>query len=237
VIDLDSNRGVGFARKTGIRMARGKIIAMSDVDGTYPLDLVPDMVRRLGDNHMVIGARDQETGTLKPLRMFTKYIILQAVNRITNQRIPDLNSGFRAFKRDTALKFFNILPDSHSFVSTITICFLANEYPVAFFPIPYRKRIGKSTFGIFRDTKNYILLLFRTIFYFSPLKFLLPLSFFVFLLGAARLVYHAFFTLPTHVKESDIMIVLAGLLIGVVAILADLIVKEHKSKYIYKGDN
>ncbi len=230
VIRHARNRGTGRSRKTGIRYAKGDIVVMTDADGTYPVDRIPDMLAYFPSYDMVIGARDKEAGTVKALRRLVKALILTLANFITGEKIPDLNSGLRAFKKDVALKFFNILPDTHSWVSTITIAFLANEYRVKFVPIDYFPRIGRSTFHPFVDSWNYLSLVIRTIMYFNPLKIFLPTSLFIFLFGIIKLIYD--WRVVSDIKESDIMIVIIGVLVGMMGFLGDLIVKEHKSRYI-----
>src|SRR5262245_64009538 len=41
----ESRRGYGSAYLRGIDEARGEIIVMVDADGTYPLDMLPELVR------------------------------------------------------------------------------------------------------------------------------------------------------------------------------------------------
>ena len=57
VIRHPENRGVGAARKTGIRAARWNVVLMTDGDGTYPADALAEMVERLPGADMVVGAR------------------------------------------------------------------------------------------------------------------------------------------------------------------------------------
>ncbi len=53
----------------------------------------------------VVGARTTEEGTHKWLRVPAKWFIRKIAERLTNQRIPDLNSGLRAFRREVALPY------------------------------------------------------------------------------------------------------------------------------------
>ena len=58
VLQHQSNRGYGGALKTGIRRARHEILCITDADGTYPNERIPDLLDRLNRNHfdMVVGA-------------------------------------------------------------------------------------------------------------------------------------------------------------------------------------
>jgi glycosyltransferase involved in cell wall biosynthesis len=104
------NRGTGAARTTGLRAAKGDIIIMTDADGTYPNRDIPALLKALEGNDMVIGARTKEAGTLKWLRSPAKAFIRRLASYLTATKIPDLNSGFRAFRRAPALQFLRILP-------------------------------------------------------------------------------------------------------------------------------
>lgn len=110
VINHDRNRGVGAARKTGMRAARGGIIVMTDADGTYPTGEVHRLIERIADSDMIIGARTKETGPKKRLKVVAKYLIRKLACFVAGEVIPDLNSGFRALKKDLAMKFIHIFP-------------------------------------------------------------------------------------------------------------------------------
>lgn len=224
------NKGTGAARKTGVLEAKGDLVVMTDGDGSYPNQDIPRLLELFPEYDMVIGARTVEKGGMRLLRVPTKWLIRQLASFITATKIPDLNSGFRAFKKNIALKFFNILPNSHSWVGTITIAFLSNDYEVAFIPIDYYERKGKSTFHPLKDTYNYISLVILTIMQFNPLKFFLPLATSIFLLGSMKLLYDLIFL--SDIRESDIMLVLTGVIVAVMGLLADLIVKEHRYRYL-----
>ena len=200
---------------------------MTDGDGTYPVQDIPKLLAFLPKYDMVIGARKIEAGTVPLLRRPVKFILRKLAEYITRKRIPDLNSGLRAFKKDIALRFFNVLPDGHSWVSTITIAFLSNGYDVKYVPIDYYKRKGRSTFHSVRDTSAFFLLIFRTIMYFKPLKVFFPVALVIFIGGIVRTIYDA--RILHHIKESDVIIVLTGMLVMVLGLLADLIVKTRKT--------
>jgi len=221
-------KGVGRARTTGTKAARGNIIVMTDADNSYPNHDIPRLVEEMDTYHMVVGARKIEQGSYPWLRGPIKTCIKKIAEYITNTKIPDLNSGFRAFRKDIAVNFFNLLPEGHSWVSTITIAFLSNSFDVKFIPIDYYKRKGKSTFHPIRDTYAMILLVIRTIMYFKPLKIFFPTSLVIFVIGCIRTVYDA--KVLMHIKASDIIIIMFSLFLGVLGLLADMIAKLHKVK-------
>ena len=196
------NKGVGGARKTGIINAKYEYIVTSDADGTYPAEPIPEMLEAMPDNEMVVGARRMERGTLFFLRAPAKLFIRKVASYLSQYPIPDLNSGLRIFRKTTALKYFYLLPDSHSWESTITLAFLCNHERVKFIPIDYFKRTGGiSSFHPVKDTYNYISLIIRTVMYFNPLRIFLPLSFMILVVGLSKSIFD--FTQRQYVGVMD----------------------------------
>jgi glycosyltransferase involved in cell wall biosynthesis len=229
VFQHKKNKGGGIARETGIKHAKYDIIVITDADRTYPVKDIPRLLEHIPEYDMVVGARTKEAGTLPLLRRPAKWFIRKLACFITGEKIPDLNSGFRAFKKKIALKFFNLLPTGHSWVSTITLAFLSNDYEVKYIPIDYYKRKGKSSFHPLRDTWAYMTLVVRTIMFFNPIKFFFPVTIIILAFGFIKFIYD--WRILKDVKESDIMIITVGFVVGAIGVLADLIVKEHKHQY------
>jgi len=220
------NLGVGAARKSGIAEAHGEVVITTDVDGTYPNDQIPRLLEHYYQNRcdMVIGARIGKNVVYEwPHRAFPKWVIRKLASYLCQNPIPDLNSGLRVIRRDLAFRYFYLLPDSHSWESTITLAFLCNKHVVDFLPIDYYKRQGgTSSFAPIRDTYNYISLVIRTIMYFNPLRVFIPLSFFVMLGGGLKMVYD--WIVYRFIGSLDVIIFLSGILVILVGLLADLIV-------------
>ena len=217
--------GGGTARTTGIHHAQGEIVVVTDGDGTYPVRDIPRLVEEMDGYDMVVGARVKEAGTLKALRIPAKFLIRKLAEFMTGSPIPDLNSGLRAMRKETFLEFETMLPPGHSWVSTITLCMLANSHPVKYVPIDYYPRKGKSTFHPVKDTANYLMLIFRTVTWFNPLRFFLPLALLLFLGGLGKAIadivnYH------WHIATSTVVLLLASLQVFTVGMLADLISRK-----------
>lgn len=227
VVTHGRNRGEGAARTTGVRVARGRYVITTDADGTYPASAIPEMIEALGECDMVIGARTREMGTMRLLRSFAKEFIRLLASYMTRTHIPDLNSGLRAMRREKVLEFLSILPTTHSWVSTITMAFLSTGYDVRWIPIPYYKRIGRSSFHPIADTYNYLSLVVRAIMYFDPLRIFLPVTMLLFAAGFGKLVYDAI-VYRFHFTPSVIVLILAAFQIGAMGLLADLIVRRSR---------
>lgn len=221
------NRGCGAARRIGTLAAAGRVVVWTDADMTYPNDEIPALVEDLGDADQLVGARTTEQGTLKALRIPTKWAIRRLASYLSRTRIPDLNSGFRAMRRDVAEQFVSHLPEGFSCVTTITMLFLMNGYSVRYKPVEYRPRSGRSKFHWWADTRRYVLQVVRMMLSHDPLRVFMPLAAILGAAFAAKLGY--------DLAGKDLRVATNTLLLGFSAIqtlaiglLADLVVRASR---------
>jgi glycosyltransferase involved in cell wall biosynthesis len=226
LIRRPERRGAGAARKVGIRNARGEIVVMLDADGTYPAGSIPELLRYFPAYDQVNGARTSEQGTLPWLRRPAKWFIRKLACYLTGHKIPDLNTGLKAFKREVMLPWLWVVPDGFSCVTTMTLAFLTNGHSVKYVPTSYRPRIGRSKFHPIKDTAAYLSTVLRMVLYFRPLKVFLPLSGLVMALGTLKSVLS--FTWTGSMQESDIVVLTAGFMTCMLGLLAEVIVAHHR---------
>jgi glycosyltransferase involved in cell wall biosynthesis len=224
-----TNGGSGTARRIGTREARGRIVVWTDADMTYPNERIPEFVRYLHDNvgvDQVVGARTTEEGTHKLLRVPAKWVIRKVAEKLSATKIPDLNSGLRAFRRDVSLPYLRLLPPGFSCVTTITMSFLSNQHPVDYLPIEYAKRAGTSKFHFTKDAYRYILQVLRMVMYFNPIKVLMPIALTLlglsFVKGVIDVIRYNF-----GITTNAVLLFISGLLLFTLALLADLIVRSR----------
>lgn len=221
------NRGYGAAIKTGIRHAKYNTLIISDADGTYPVYDIPRMLAQLSKSDMVVGARGNNDSNIPLARRPAKWMLNKLANYLTGIKIPDLNSGFRAMKKDVVMKFIHLLPDGFSFTTTITLAMLTNDYAVEFIPIEYKMRSGRSKIRPIRDTLNFLQLIIRTVLYFDPLKIFLPMSAFFFIASIVVLVLSYLFT-PKIMDITTVILFISGVQILAIGMIADLIDKRNQ---------
>ncbi|MBG0813361.1 glycosyltransferase family 2 protein [Planomonospora sp. ID82291] len=223
------NGGSGTVRRIGTQEARGEIVVWTDADMTYPNERIPELVQLLDKDpgiDQVVGARTTEEGSHKFLRVPAKWVIRKIAEWLAGQKIPDLNSGLRAFRKSVARPYLRLLPPGFSCVTTITLSFLSNQHDVYYLPIEYSKRAGTSKFSFVSDAYRYILQVLRMVMYFNPLKVLMPPAIWLVAIGLAKGVYDNVKT-PFYLANNTIIIFVTGLLIGSLALLADLIVRSR----------
>jgi polyisoprenyl-phosphate glycosyltransferase len=229
LLSFRRNGGSGTARRIGTAEARGRVVVWTDADMTYPNDRIPEFVQYLQDRpyvDQVVGARTSEKGTVKLLRVPAKWTIRKVAEGLSGTRIPDLNSGLRAFRRDVSLPYLRLLPPGFSCVTTLTMSFLSNQHQVDYLPIEYSKRSGTSKFHFVRDAYRYILQVLRMVMYFNPIKVLMPLALVLFGTGAVKAIVDVV-RWDFRVTINSTLLIVTGLIIGAVALLADLIVRSR----------
>jgi glycosyltransferase involved in cell wall biosynthesis len=226
VIRCRERRGAGAARKVGIRQARGELVVMLDADGTYPAESIPELLAHFPAYDQVNGARTSEQGTMRWLRRPAKWFIRKLACYLTGHKIPDLNTGLKAFRRDEMLRWLWVVPDGFSCVTTMTLAFLTNGYAVKYVPVSYKPRIGQSKFHPVKDTASYLATVLRMVLYFRPLKVFLPLSGLMIVAAVAKTVLS--FALTGSMQESDIVMMVAGFMTCMLGLLAEVIVAHHR---------
>ncbi len=229
ILPFRRNGGSGTARRIGTQQARGEIVVWTDADMTYENERIPELVRILRDDHsydQVVGARTTEEGTHKWARVPAKWFIRKVAEWLTKTRIPDLNSGLRAFRREVSLPYLRLLPAGFSCVTTLTIAFLSNQHDIRYIDTAYAKRAGTSKFHFVHDAYRYILPVLRMVMYFDPLKVLMPPALWLLVIGVVKgvvdMVRH-----PFYFPASTVLTLMTGLLIGSLALLADLVVRSR----------
>ena len=181
-----SNRGYGAALKSGIAAASHDSVVITDADGTYPCKYIPEMLARLETADMVVGARIGANVQIPLVRKPAKWVLNRLANYMTNAKIPDLNSGLRAFRRNVAMQYFAMLPDQFSWTTTITLAMHCDKYAVVYLPIDYLKRHGRSKIVPW-DAGSFAILILRTAMLFRPLRVFIPVVLLCLLYGFVKM--------------------------------------------------
>ncbi|MDD5421818.1 MAG: glycosyltransferase family 2 protein [Candidatus Omnitrophota bacterium] len=192
IIRHPENMGYGRSIKDGILKAKYPYIAMLDGDGSYPVGSIGDLFRNMGEYDMVVGARtgDNYKGAL--LKYPARLVFLWLSEFACGRRIPDVNSGFRIFKKEVVMKYFNTLCLGFSFTTTITLAMSLGGYFIKYMPIEYHKRKGASKVRYFRDTLRSLQIIVETILYYNPIKIFILLCGFLWAVMVIAVVACAF---------------------------------------------
>jgi len=224
-IELPRNRGCGNARRIGTLAARGRLIVWSDADMTYPNDRIPELVRALEDGYdQVVGARRTEAGTHAWARRPAKAFVRRLASYLMQTEIPDLNSGYRLFRREVVRRYLHMLPPGFSCVTTITMAFLSNGHAIKYVPLDYLQRAGRSKFHWLQDTFAYVLQVVRMVMTYEPLRVFLPLGGALFLVALLKVGWDAS-TRHFYVTSNAIVLTFVSLHVIAIGLLADLMVR------------
>src|SRR5690625_7989463 len=84
---------------------------------------------------MVIGARRWRD--ISAIRKGPKKLLTFFAGFLSDENIPDLYSGMRIFRKETAFKFWHLFPNGFSFTSTLTMACITHHYYFRFHEIDY----------------------------------------------------------------------------------------------------
>lgn len=177
VIRHPANAGYGRSLKDGILAAKHDLIAITDADGTYPIDRIPALVAHVEAGFdMAVGARQgaayRESALKHPLRILLKGL----VEFTAGQKVPDPNSGLRVFRRSAIVEHFPALSQGFSFTTSATLAYMSTGRFVIYEPIPYAKRVGTTKVRLLRDSLRTLQYIVQAILFHNPMKLFLCLS-------------------------------------------------------------
>ena len=191
VIRHPYNIGNGAAVKTGMRAARGKIILLMDGDGQHKPEDISSLLAEAEKYHMVVGARAKGS-KLRVHRYAANTLYNLFASYVTGFRVQDLTSGFRLLARRDALRFIDLLPNTFSYPTTLTLAFLRSGLTVKYVPIQSLYRAGQSKISLISDGIRFLLIITKIATLFSPFRVFLPVSLFFLVAGIANYSYTYF---------------------------------------------
>ena len=218
VVKLPYNMGNGAAVKNGIRRATGEYILIVDADGQHPPEDALRLIARLGEYDLVIGARSGETQA-NQARRAGNGALNRLASYLTGREIPDLTSGFRGARASALREFIHLLPNGFSTPTTTTLAFIKAGYGVTFEPIHARQRAGQSKIRLASDGAKFLMIIFKIVTLFSPMRIFVPIALSAFAVGAA----YALWTIQTqrHVTNSSVLLILFAVVVFLVGLVSE----------------
>jgi glycosyltransferase involved in cell wall biosynthesis len=217
------NIGNGAAVKSGIRAARGELIVLMDGDGQHKPEDIPRLLKLSAEYHMVIGARTKGS-KLRFHRYAANLLYNLFASYVTKFRIQDLTSGFRVLSRRNALNFLDLLPNTFSYPTTLTLAFLRSGFTVKYVPIQTLYRAGNSKISLLTDGIRFLLIITKIATLFSPFRVFLPVSVFFFVAGLGNYAYtyytqNRFTNMSVFALTTSVIIFMLGLISEQIALL------------------
>jgi glycosyltransferase involved in cell wall biosynthesis len=210
--------GNGAAIKTGMRHASGDTIVLMDGDGQHDPAEIPTMLEHAGQYDMIVGARSSSAHA-NIFRLLANTLYNFLASYVTKFQIKDLTSGFRVVKKETAMRYLCLLPNTFSYPTTITLAFLRSGRSIFYIPIAVHPRIGTSKIRILHDGFRFLLIIIKITTLYSPLHVFLPVSAILFLMGAANYLY--WFITETRFTNMSVMCILSALMIFLMGLISE----------------
>jgi len=221
IINHSFNKGYGASLKTGIREAKFNNLLFFDADGQHKAEYISEMIEDLDNFDMITGIRTGYKGPL--IRQPGKKILHWLANYLSQQKIPDINCGFRIVKKEKISKFLPLLCNGLSFSTTTILLFVAENLSIKYVPITINKRVtGESTVKP-KHALDTLIVILRSILLFSPLRVFLPVTGFLVILGITSFIIDIIQSYRTNLNISDatIFILISSLLVFFFGLLAD----------------
>jgi dolichol-phosphate hexosyltransferase len=164
--------GYGRAYKTGFAAATGEILATADGDATYPVEVIPGLVRRLKDESLdfISGNRmafldrramstEHRVGN-RALNLVLGLAFHRFLKEMPNGTLVDSQSGFWVFRREV-LEHVHLGQDGMAFSEELKIEVVLRGMRVAEVPIHYGERWGRPKLSSWKDGYRNMLFILR----------------------------------------------------------------------------
>jgi glycosyltransferase involved in cell wall biosynthesis len=218
VVSHPYNKGNGASVKSGIRAALGEWIVIADGDGQHRPEDVVAVAAKLGAYDLVIGARAPAAQATRGRRLGNA-VLNGLASYLTERPIPDLTSGLRAARREHLSEFIHLLPNGFSTPTTTTLAFVKAGYNVLFEPVQVQPRIGTSKIRLARDGARFLLILFKVITIFSPMRVFVPLSLASLALGVTYGLWTV--TQQSRIPNGAVLLLMFGVIVFLVGLVSE----------------
>jgi glycosyltransferase involved in cell wall biosynthesis len=169
ILTSQTNRGKGYALKTGFQKAIGNVIVTIDADGSHQPEEIPKLLKpmMLSGVDIVSGSRflgRQETSPTKRLNTLGNHFFNFLILLLTKKRITDSQTGFRAVRK-RVLDEIEVVSNGYQIETELTIKTLRNGFSVQEEAITcVKRRAGNSQINVLSDGIRILMTILRTYF-------------------------------------------------------------------------
>ena len=175
VIAHRTNQGNGAAIKSGLAATRSEFAVIIDGDGQHDPKAIPRLVEDLRQGAGLVVAARQGFEHSGWFRSIGNRLLNLLASYMTRTHIPDLTSGFRAFRVEIMRRYLPLFPEGFSTPTTSTLAFLHSGERVHFEPIASRRRRhGISRTCLLLDALLFLTIAIRVTTLFNPRRALIP---------------------------------------------------------------
>jgi glycosyltransferase involved in cell wall biosynthesis len=141
ILELSRNFGHQAALTAGLDHAQGDIIISMDGDGQHPPEMIPEMVRLLGQGYDIVQTQRLDTGQKVSFKKWTSGIFYSLLNVISGTQVQPGAADFRAMSRQ-AVQALKAMPEYHRFLRGMVAWV---GYPTVILPYQPPERMGGSS--------------------------------------------------------------------------------------------
>jgi len=161
LVTNSTNLGYGGSLKKGFSLASGDFVAFMDMDDTYQISDLDEMISRATHHPVVIGERFTKGQGFDFIRksgniFYSKVILIQK-----GARVLDPCSGFRVFHRDLISEFTTLTNNDLSYSLEMTLHLIKKNISFVEHAIRYEPRIGRSKLNVFTDGLRFLWTIIR----------------------------------------------------------------------------
>ena len=159
--------GKGFGIRKCFEEAKGEYVVLIDSDMEYPPEKIPDLLRCINGNDIVIGSRrnwenvqNGRTRTTRAILSLMYVVVVKSLFGVDFRELTDFQSGFKAFRRRVIDSIQPITSKGFEIDTEIIIKALRKGYKVGFIPITYTYK-GSSKVNVVSDSLNMFISLLK----------------------------------------------------------------------------
>jgi len=228
------NLGVGAAFMTGIRNAitmEADIVVNLDADLQFDPKQIPELILPIitKQYEVVIGSRflrKNNTFNYPKIKVFGNKVFTKLISCITQQKLTDTQTGFRAYSKEALLDIAVVNEFSYTQEVLIDLCmkgFKVDEIPVS---VRYdNKRKSRVVKNIVTYTINSLIVIMRCVIFHRPVFSLGLLGFMLLIIG----VYAKVITISNIFSVSSLLssgLILLGIVSFMLAIICNVFTKR-----------
>lgn len=243
IVRYEYKQGKGNVIRSMFREIDADAYLMIDGDDTYPAENAKEMCSLIleGKADMVVGDRLSSTyftENKRPFHNFGNKMVRYMINKIFNNDIKDIMTGYRAFSYDF-VKGFPVLSKGFEIETEMTIHAVDKNFKIVEIPVTYRDRPegSESKLNTYKDGLKVIKTIITLFKEYKP-------SYFFNVLASTILIFAAILGIPiigefihtglvprfpTLIVASILVVI--SLLLCVTGIILQVIVKKHKQLY------
>lgn len=150
VITYATNRGKGFAVRTGVQAAHGSVVMFTDADLSIPIAITADFLQALDDGYdIAIASRwhPESTNVVPPppLRRLMGSVFRWCVRRLVVSDVRDTQCGCKAYRAEVARNLYGVqLVERFSFDAEVIFLAARAGYRIKEVPFALRFTAGSS---------------------------------------------------------------------------------------------